>query len=413
MSSKQWVGNAAAVLDVWVISLSGTVTSQTYSVTINSKSITYVAGSGDTVATILAGLVTAWQNLQIPPPVEFSELTPVVSGTTIVATANAAGNPCVISVSTGGSATFTIAHTQSATGPNDFANAQNWVGGVAPANGDTLIFDNGSTSCLFGLSTSLTGITVNVNPGFSGNIGLPIINSNNSTPYAEYRTRALTLTGGTAVINSGSLSRCNLAFGSTAATVRAQQTGRRIDANTPVVLITGGASGSQLDVSKGDVGVAFYQTDTANFPTILTTYISNALTDVTLYCGPGATLGTITANGGNMTINSNVTTLTMGTGGGILLINAGAVTTLTADNGTILYNSTGTLGTCILAGNATLSFDQDPRAKTLTNPIEVYGNSAIVADNNKVVNSGTLSVTTYLTTAINVQHGAGSAMTFT
>lgn len=411
--SKRWLGNAAATFDIWTISLSGTVVSQTYSVTMNSKSITYVAGVSDTVATILAGLVANWTSLTTPPPPEFQELNPVVSGTTIIATAQLAGNPCTITVSTGGGATFTIAHTQTATGPNDFANAQNWSGGVAPANSDTLVFDNGSTPCKFGLSTSLTGITLQISAGFSGTIGLPFINANATTTYAEYRPTSLTLTGGTITINAPNCKQCNLAFGSNTATVNIQNIGPRLSQYIPPILIQGGNNSSVLAISKGDVGVAYYQGQTAQFNSILMSYQSSPTSDVTLFCGSGTTLNTITKNGGTLTTNSNITTLTQGTGGGTTYVIAGAVTTAYCENGTLIYNSTGTLGTVTVAGKGVLDFSQDPNGKMITNPVLLYGDNSSVNDPNKVVNTGTLTVTTVQTTMLNVTHGSGNVCSFT
>lgn len=415
MSSKYWVGNAVSIQDLWTVSLSGTVVSQTYSMIINGKSVTYTAGGSDTVTIILAALAAAWNASTIT---EFTEATAAalpVGGpyTSMTITGDAAGNPMTISVATGGAATFSIAHTTAATGPNDFGNAQNWSTGTVPANSDTLIFDNGKINCCFGLSTSLTGLSIYINPGYTGQIGLPFTNSNSQSTYAEYRTRFLTVAGGTLTVNAPSLQLGNFAFGSTTTTAVVKSTGSRLDKYTPPLLITGGNGSSQLDIIKGDVGVAFYQTDTANFPTILTNYAANAATDVTLYCGPGATLGAITKNGGTLTTNSAVTTLTQGIFGGVVNVVTGAVTTLVSNNGTINYNSTGTLGTATIDGTTVLTFDQDPRAKTVTNPILVYGNSATVIDNAKTVNSGVLSVTTYKTTMINVQHGSGNVLTLT
>lgn len=58
-TTKRWLGNAASVTDVWTITLSGTVVSQTYSVTINGKSVTYTANGSSTVSIILQGLAAA------------------------------------------------------------------------------------------------------------------------------------------------------------------------------------------------------------------------------------------------------------------------------------------------------------------------------------------------------------------
>lgn len=415
MTINRWVANAASITDVWTIALSGTVTSQTYSMTINGKSVTYTSTGGDTVATILAALVAAW-NLTTNPP-EFNELTAAGVGTVgsftgMTITQDVSGRPSVITVATGGGATFTITNTTVASGPNFFDNALNWTAG-APANSQTLVFDNGSVPCKYNISTSLTGIVLNVNAGYSGQIGLPLINADGQVTYNEYRTTSLTLAGGTAVINSTGINRCNLAFGANTTTIRVLSTGARLDTNTPVVLVIGGNGSSELDISKGDVGIAFYQGQAATFPVIKTGYIANPLQDVSLIVGSGATLTTVTKNGGNARISSNVTTVTQDVLGGTLTIaDAATVTTLNAYGGTVAISSTGTIGTINAYGQAIIDADQDPRARTITNPINVYSTGVTVKDNQKAINSGTLSLATSGLASVNVQHGGNSGMTF-
>jgi hypothetical protein len=406
MSVKRWIGNAAAISDLWAISLSGTVVSQVYSMTINGKSITYAASGTDTAATICAALAAVWNAISPAPPPEFQELTAAATTSTVTLTGDLPGVPATITVATSGAATFSIAHTFSATGPNDLANGQNWSGGVALANGDAAVFDNGNVPVKYNLNTSLTGISVSIESGYSGAIGLPFINSNSSTSYAEYRPTSLTLAGGTAMVNGPALTRCNLAFGANTATVRVLATGQRVDKYTPVVLVTGGNGSSELDVTKGDVGVAFYQGTTATFPVLKTSYVTNASSDVAVVCGAGATLTTIVKNGGSLTLSSDVTTLVQETSGGTVTIAAGAVTTLDLQGGTAVYNSTGTLGSATISNNGVLDFDQDPRARTVTNPIQLYGDNATLRDNQKAVNSGVLSFKANKTTKLNVQHGS-------
>lgn len=410
MATNRWIGNAPATYDLWTISLSGTVTSQTYSMTINGKSITYTAGGADSVAVILAALVSAWNASTIP---EFTELSAAAAtSSTIVLTGDTAGTPSVVSVSASGAATFSIAHTRTATGPNDFSNPLNWSTGATPANSDTLVFDSGSIDCKYNLNTALTGVTLLVSEGYSGDIGLPLINSDSSTTYAEYRTAFLTLAGGTAIVNDSLIRRCNLAFGANTAAVRILNTGQRLDPSIPVVLIVGGNSSSELDVTKGDVGVAFYSGTTATFPLVTSSYRQQPASDVNVTLGNGCVLTTINKNGGAMTVSSDVTTVTQGTSGGILTINAGAVTTLNVQGGNCVYNSTGTVATINLSNGAMLDFNQDPRAKTVTNPINLYGDATSIKDDGRRVNSGTLSVTTIQTTKLNVSHGAGNVCTF-
>ncbi len=416
MTTKRWLGSAYSVNDLWTVSLSGTVISQTYTMMINSKSVTYTAGGSDTVTIILSALAAAWNASTI---VEFTEATATAlpAGgpyTSMTITGDTAGNPLTISMSTGGGATFSIAHTTSATGPNDFTNGQNWSGGSAPANSDTLVFDNGSANCSFNINSSLTGITMLVNPGYSGKIGLPQINVNGQTSYNEYRTTNLTLAGGTVTINCPTLQQCNLAFGSNTSTVRVLSTGARLNTYIPVVLITGGNGSSELDVSKGDVGIAFYQGQTANFPTIKTGYIASVQTDAVVTCGAGSTLGTIVKNGGVMTVSANSTTITQDIGGGTLtLTDSVTVTTLNVYAGTVAMNTSGTVGTVNLYGSATLTLDGDPRGKTITNPINVYSPSVSVTDTAKTVNSGIMSLAMNGVPSCNFFHGGNSSIVIT
>lgn len=422
MAIKRWLGSAAAVSDVWTVSLSGTVVSQTYTVTINAKNITFVAGSSDTVSTILVGLQAKLSAVSPVPPVEFTELTYAalpIGGpyTSLVMTAATAGNPVTVSVSTSGAATFTISNTTVATGPTFFSAATNWSDGAVPTNNDTFVFDSGSVPCSNGLNTGLTGCTTIVEPGYFGSIGRPFINSNNATTYAEYRTTSLTFPSGTstASINSPSIQRCNLAFGTSTASVRILNTSMsRPDAGIPVVLISGGASTSELDITKGDVGLAFYQGTVATFPVVKTGYASNALTDVSLLIGKSATLTTITKNGGYMRLQSNVTTLTQGSSGGTVdFMDSVTATTVNAYEGSINVQTSGAIGTINAYDQATINFDLDPRAKTVTNPINVYSSSVTIKDSQKSVNSGTLSLNVNGATSVNVSHGANTTIVYT
>jgi hypothetical protein len=252
-----------------------------------------------------------------------------------------------------------------------------------------------------------------VNPGFSGKIGLPYINKTSSVSYAEYRTTSLTLAGGTAVINAPSVQRCNLAFGSNTTTLRVLNTGNRVDTFTPVVLLTGGNGSSELDITKGDVGVAYLRGTTATFPTINTGFANSAPSDVTLICGPGATLTTVNQNGGSVTVQSAVTTANVGIMGGTLIIQDGSATTVNALNGTVNVNTTGTVATINLFNSSTLNFDADPRSKTVTNPIAVNDVGVTVKDNQKTVNSGTLTLALSSLNSWNVQHGGNLSAVYT
>jgi len=393
VSNLRWIGNAAYVTDLWTISApSGTIVSQTYNVTINGKSVSYTAGGSDTASFILQSLQGLLAAFNPAPPAEFQELTWALVGTAgsytaITATQNTPGVPSTISVTTSGAATFSITNTTPANGPNFFTTAANWDLGTAPANSSVCYFDNGSIPCLYGLSTSLTGVTIVVNQGYSGLIGLPALNQTNTSTtgtYSEYRTQSLTLAGGTVTINSTSVQRCNIAFGAHLATVQIVATStQRLLSSVPIVLITGGNSSSVLTAVQGDIGVAFYENQTAQFATISTGYATNPNSDVVLYVGVGATLATVVKNGGSHEIHANVTTITSDFSGGTLTLkDAITVTTLNAYAGTVTVATSGTIGTINLYGTATLTFNADPRT-------HVFSSTAKIIDSAKTL--GTLS----------------------
>ena len=416
MTTKRWIGNAAAIADLWTITLSGTVVSQTYTLTMNSKSVTYTAAPTDTVATILAALATAWNSSTIPEFAEYLASGTPLTGpfTSMTVMAKSAGIPGTITLTTSGSATVSIVNSSPGTGPGDFMNPQNWSDGIAPANGVTLVFDNGSVPCTYNLNSVLTGVVISVEQGYSGSIGLPFINASGLTSYAEYRATSLTLAGGTATINSGKIGRCNLEFGPNTATVRVLNTGPRPDPNVPTCLITGGNNASSLNVSKGDIGIAFYQGTTATFPTINSAFLSNVKGDVMLVVGVGAVLTTVNKNGGSVTLRANATTVNQQTSGGLLSItDAAAITTLNSSNGTINFQSSGTIGTINLYGTSVLDCSGDSRAKTVTNPINVFDSAVQIHDPMKTINSGVLTLSTADLVSVDVNHGANLSIVYT
>jgi hypothetical protein len=190
-------------------------------------------------------------------------------------------------------------------------------------------------------------------------------------------------------------------------------TGTRIDNFTPVVLITGGNGSSELDATKGDIGLAFYQGTTAIFPVIKSNYVSQPLSDVTITVGLGATLTTVTKNGGVMTSRVGATTINQGAIGGTLtLTDSAAVTTLNVYGGTVNYGTTGTIATINLYNQATLNADVDPRSKTITNAIGVYSTGVTVIDSAKTINSGTLTLAPSGLASVNVNHGQNTSIVY-
>tara|TARA_R100000808_G_scaffold1984_2_gene8420 strand:+ start:4546 stop:5865 length:1320 start_codon:yes stop_codon:yes gene_type:complete len=223
MATRTWLGNANPIKQVDTITIANTwATSDTCTITINSKDLVITVGSlttTDQVATTIQEAIeltdesftdaAASKNLTEGKS-EFPELMEVdatVSGSVVTLTATRAGHPFTISVTatTAGSGTATKATATAATGPHHFNNADNWSAATVPVTNDTMVFDHNSNSnLLYGLNTGVGTLTVYVDKGFTGNIGLPSINRQNSSAiYSEYRDRHLATTYMTSYIGTG------------------------------------------------------------------------------------------------------------------------------------------------------------------------------------------------------------------
>jgi len=411
MATKRWLGSAQSVRNVWTLSLSGTVTSQNYTITINGKTLTYAAGGSDTATTIFDNFRTQWASTSSPVPPEFAELS--TSGTTtLILTGKVSGRPHTVAFATDGGATATATETTAASGPNFFNVGANWSGGVAPANSDVLVFDSGNVACKYGLSTSLTGVTVQLQPGYSGQLGLPDRNTD-GLAYYEYRTQSLVLDGGTLVVDAPDVDLCRVGFGSTLAVVRVLNSGNGRD-SAPAVMITGGAASSTADISRGYVGFAFYATETANFPTVRIGYVSQQSSDARVVLGVGCTVTTITKSGGVLDLYHNATTLTQDPEGGTTtLYDAVAISTVNVNGGTVNINTTGTLATINIRNDGVLNANADSRAKTVTNAINMFGPDAEIFDDSKTINSGVLSLVTVGVPMGNIHHGVSNTISVT
>lgn len=416
MATKRWISGVSPTFDLWTLTLSGTVTSQTYTLTVGNQTIAVVAGGGDTVATIFLALYAAYISTTSPVAQEFKELTPALDNTTtptqMTLTGTVRGVPHTVSFTSGGAATIAATNTTVAVGPNFFNVGGNWSGGVAPANGDVLYFDSGNVECKYGLNSTLTTVTVNVTAGYSGKIGLPDRNAD-AASYTEYRTTSLTLDGGTLVVNAPSVNLCRLNFGSTLATIRVLDSGPGIN-GTPAVLVRGGAASSELDLTKGSVGCAIYAGESFNLPTVKQSYLDNQQSDSRLVLGVGgSTVTALTKTGGILESNVAVTTFTQGIAGGSSTFLAGAVGTLNANGGEVDYRSASTITTLNLHNDADVSFDADPRALTVTNAITMTGRNCKISDGAKRINSGVLTLTMTDATLDQVYHGTSNGAVIT
>jgi hypothetical protein len=402
MSTKRYTGGAPKVQQVTGYLFAGTwAADETVTVTVGSKAVTTTTGS-TTIATIIDTLVTALAALDADLYPEFAEFTPTRSTSTLVFTVTEthAGKPITCTVSTnsalgtiGGASSSTGTVSTANSGPFDVGVAANYSDAALPANGDTLWIDSPDVELRYTLEALTAITTLTIHAPTDAPIGLPPINQD-ATPYPEYRPRYFKVAGATLVNignrdGSGS-NRVMMDFGSAlAAAVNVFGSGTGEDEGRYAVALKGTNAANVFNVSGGEVEIAPLGGETSTVGTL--TQLGG-----TLRCGLGVTFTVGTKHGGTLELNGTVGTSLTNFGGDVTLNGTGTVAQLTARGaGTVSYNTTGALGgTTEVSEGATLTFDNDSRTKTVTNPIEVY-NGGQVIDTNQVVSS-VAQVNTYL-----------------
>lgn len=217
MAKKFWTGGAAAVAQVTTITVGGTPASgNTATIKVGGKSMAITGSSGVSTATAdwAAELIASFNASSTTSPApgtgfarstggqsigEFQEITATVNASTITLT-GAPGIPFTATAAvTGGGVTLTVnSNTTEATGPNDLANAENYLGGSLLTGGDTLVCDRGSNSIKWNLAyyrDNTIQFNLIVTPGFRGDIGLADVyaNDDETVTHPEYRDKRLEL----------------------------------------------------------------------------------------------------------------------------------------------------------------------------------------------------------------------------
>ncbi len=396
MAIVRWRGGiAVARADQWSLTLSGTWTAgDTITLSVpdasTGVSITLTLGSTVTTTQIAAELATAWNDAtaalgtgysvtergaNIP---QMAEYTAVASGSTVVFTADVKGVPGTIAASrvTASSGAVSMSNTVAATGPNFANNALNWSGGTLPADTDVAWVENTDVPILYGLDQSAIELAALYIPmSFTGTIGLPDQNPNG---YPEYRQTYWQI--GPAVLEVGDgagtgSGRIRIDSTADVCALTVLNTGSPLDPDLPALLWKGTNASNTLAQVGGSVGVAVFGGETATLATVATTGGS-------LVTGSGVTLsGALVAAGGSWDINSLVDGSLTVNGATVTIDGTGAVDQLTMTGGSVTYNTSGTLGgSTVLSGPSTLDFGGNQRATTVSNPIDIQGNEAVLLD---------------------------------
>jgi hypothetical protein len=417
MAEPAWVGGASWIPQTDTITIANTwATADDVVITINGNNLTVVVGTDTStanVATLIKEAIngdtqTGTGDHTVTPTIangggqaikEFTEvIATVVSSvvtvtTTATVNANKPGKPFTMSVveTTAGDGTSVEATATASTGPHDGKNADNWTTGSIPTTSDNVVWDGRALyDMLYGLDFSSVVVTsLKITNGFRKVIGLPEINfDSQSNQYEEYRgtylqfrSTALDITGA-----GGGSQRLKLDLGSaTACTCNVASNGRKSggqsqEAAIPAVLLKGTNASNVLRVTKGDVGVAFFDGEAAHLGTL---HVGPGQ-DATVQCGDGVDIAnaTVTQSGGILTIDSATGAGTIVQTGGIINILDGAHAAITAQDSFVFYESAGTLTTLTNRAGGNVEFSTDA-SRTVTNTT-LYADSTL-SDTGKTV----------------------------
>jgi len=360
MGTLRFVGKQRKVAQVNNITPASVGIGNTFSVVINGKTVTFTA-TATTVANVTAGLKALLSAATEP---EFTEITWADATTHITGTAGTPGKPFTqTSSAAGGTATLVTSTSTANKSPEDWNDAVNYSTAALPVDADDLVLDAGANNGALWNAGSLSGValtSLTVLNGFELDGGLSDLDDDGEQ-YSQYRPTYLAIgvttvtIGDTTGLGVGSgLFKLNTGTGQTLVNVFV--TGQPRESLTPAFVWKGTHAANVFNLNAGSVGVALLGGEVATIATL-------RISDGTMVCGAGVTLGTITQTGGALDTVSAITAKVQNSG--VHTHREGAITTLTVRGGAIAYLSAGTITTLTLYG----AFDagNDSRAMTITN----------------------------------------------
>lgn len=377
--ANHWLGRAKAVAQVSTITVGGTIAiGDTFSVTINGKSVTFTATAA-TIANVVAGLLALLNDTTAP--IEHGELTWTDSSPTLVGTADVAGVPHTITVSeTGAASTIAIATTVAATGPNHLDNAANWSDGTVPAGGDDVVFANSNQSMLYGFdgSAAILGELV-IEETFTGSIGLPAINV---LGYREYRTQTPNWSYSLSTVravNAGEI-RLKIDNDSGAGTLIQISGTVRVLAST---------TGSIYDIQNGTLIIGEPTAEDITVGSLKISSAASVIIDKNVAC-------TAITNVGSLDCQSSTAPTTVTNRGGTATFAKNPTTTY-AYSGTVVLNGDNTVTTLVVGPDTAdgqpgeVDLSEDMRTFGITN-ITLNGRGSISDPNQRITGTHTLTI---------------------
>lgn len=379
MATVYFYGDAVAIEDEWSVTPANVGVGDTFWVEINGKRIT-VTATATTVANVTA-LLAAAINTNADLIQEFTEVIAVDNSTYVAITGREPGVPIgLTSGAAGGTATNIAANTTAATGPEFYDNVDNYSGDALPNNGDTFVHVRGNIR--YALNQSSANLAAFIKEPGSGEIGLP---EQNRLGYDEYRSTYLTFSYVTSLELNDSANMVKIDPGSGGAcTALIRQTGRREDPAVPAVLLLGSHASNALHLRQGDVGVAFHQGETANWPIVTVGYLENQQSDVTAYLGAGiSTITSFQMQGGIVSSYAPMTLLQMFEGEFTRF--AGAIGTVNLNGGNYIDRSAAAISTLLrVSTGGSADFGRDLRSLTVED-CHLFAGAELLDPNSRII----------------------------
>jgi len=380
MATKIWQGDLAAIGQVDKFTPATVEVDDIFTLTMNGKSVNFTA-TAITVENVTAGLTAAW-NASAEP--EHQTLTAEDQTSYMTLSAKTAGEPFTVTPSTtdgGGLDTQTLTRVSviANQSPHDWNAAGNWDSDTIPANGDDVILENSGVNILCGLDQN--AVTLNslmIKGSFTGSLGRP---RTNAKGFVEYLDQYLKIGATSIAIGQGEgagSGRIKIDTHTVQTAIDVYKSASRAETGVPAILWKGTHVDNVININRGDLAVAFFGGESANFQTVRIGYISSPLSDSQILIGSGVTHkagGAILQNGGKLNSRSNLINLTQ-TAGEFTLSEDATITALNLRGGTCYYSSSGTATTIDADGGTILDFRRDARSRTVTN-LNAYEGAAI------------------------------------
>lgn len=414
MTTAIWNPNQAAIAQVETYTFTAPSSiGNTYTATINGKSVTYTSVSGDTAALVATGLFNLLNaSTSITP--ELTEITFAnPSAGVVTATAKTPGTPfanitingvsgqgLVLSTGNGLANGITTANTTANASPSDVNDPQNWLRvdynttppnqtRAIPVNGDDVVINNSDVPLLWNLDrlANVQFQTYRRDQSFTATIGLP---ENNPNGYVEWRATYFKFSGPIGSVPAGGLqmvlgfepnngsgpSRERYDTGSSPVTLVALATGSAQD--DYAIRWLGQHTANTFTVHSGvSLGIGMLSNEKAQLSS------SSILTGGIVDIGPNVTFtagSTLTINGGTCVLNAAPATITLNNSNLTIATTDLTFTTITAqNNSTITMLAGGTITTLTLSNGCSLDKSQDARSLTITNST-LDGDSCFIDD---------------------------------